>query len=305
MRDERVSEMQAVLTRLRTDHARGSAAIAGDALAALALVIATPGDAHLQRDVLRQACRDVATARHSMAALTHIASDLWRAASAAATPEDALTAASQRVDALRLGLAQDPTAIAAQLLGRLGAAERLVLLSRSGTVAQALALARDRIASVMVLESRPGGEGHDLARETATWGLPVTLLPDAALMLALRDATAVIVGADALLADGRVVNKTGTYPLALGAQAAGVPMYMLSETIKIAPTSWQWQPETFEPTLIVPQPLAGVSAVAIPFEALPLSLVTVLGPAGPLTSASIATSATQLDSGYRLLFLDT
>ncbi len=305
MSDDRTSELRAALARLRTDHVRGSAAIAGDALAALTQVSAAPGDAQVRRDLLRQACRDVAVARPSMAALAHLASDLWRAASAAAAPEDALAAASQRADALRLALATDPTAIAAQLLGRLGTAERLVLLSRSGTVSQALALARDRIAAVTVLESRPGGEGHDMARAAATWGVPVTLLPDAALMLALRDATAVVVGADALLADGRAINKTGTYPLALGAQAAGVPMYMLSESLKIAPTSWQWQPETFEPTLILPQPIVGVSAVAVAFEALPLDLVTVLGPAGPLTSAHITAYAAQLDIGYRLLFQDT
>ncbi|RNJ25620.1 NUDIX domain-containing protein [Halosegnis longus] len=107
-------------------------------------------------------------------------------------------------------------------------------LSRSGTVAQALTEADpDRL---VVFESRPGGEGVDVAERFAT-GTDVTLAPDAAMadVLDRVGVESVIVGADTVLPDGRVVNKVGTRPLAAVANRAGVPVVVATATAKIAP----------------------------------------------------------------------
>ncbi|MFB6096854.1 MAG: NUDIX domain-containing protein [Haloferacaceae archaeon] len=111
-------------------------------------------------------------------------------------------------------------------------------LSRSGTVTEALLAARPR---VLIGESRPAGEGADVAEQLATAGLAVTLTTDAALAWAFDAAAgtptpdAVLVGADTVLPDGSVVNKVGTRALALAAARAGVPVYAVAARDKISP----------------------------------------------------------------------
>ena len=57
------------------------------------------------------------------------------------------------------------------------------------------------------------------AQTLAAAGMRVTLLTDAEAGLFIPECAAVVVGADSILADGAVVNKAGTYLLALAAHA--------------------------------------------------------------------------------------
>ncbi|HWE24800.1 MAG TPA: S-methyl-5-thioribose-1-phosphate isomerase [Myxococcales bacterium] len=78
-------------------------------------------------------------------------------------------------------------------------------------------------------ETRPWLQGARLtAWELLQDGIPVTLLPDvaAASLLASGDVGCVVVGADRIARNGDTANKVGTYPLALAAQAAGVPFFV-------------------------------------------------------------------------------
>lgn len=109
-------------------------------------------------------------------------------------------------------------------------------LSRSGTVRDLLA--RSAPAEVVVAESRPGGEGRAAGAALAdTLAADVTLCGDAGVAHALdaRDADAVLVGADTVLADGSVVNKVGTRTLASAAAAQDVPVHVAAHTDKVAP----------------------------------------------------------------------
>ena len=45
----------------------------------------------------------------------------------------------------------------------------------------------------------------------------------------------VLIGADSILADGSVINKAGTYVLALVAHDQGVPVYVCAESCKRRP----------------------------------------------------------------------
>ncbi|WP_435196123.1 NUDIX domain-containing protein [Natronomonas sp. EA1] len=110
--------------------------------------------------------------------------------------------------------------------------ERVLTLSRSGTVLAALRAAEPH---VFVAESRPAREGVTVAEELAE-SMPVTLHTDAAIahVLATEGVDAVLVGADAVLADGSVVNKTGTRGAALAATHEGIPVYVVCARDKIA-----------------------------------------------------------------------
>ncbi|NHN61126.1 MULTISPECIES: NUDIX domain-containing protein [Halorussus] len=113
--------------------------------------------------------------------------------------------------------------------------ERVLTLSRSGTVLDALPAA----AAASVAESRPAREGVGVAEalaEGADGERPdVTLHTDAAAahVLATGEVDAVVVGADAVLPDGRVVNKTGTRGTALAAAREGVPVYAVAAGDKV------------------------------------------------------------------------
>ncbi|USZ67063.1 NUDIX domain-containing protein [Halorussus salilacus] len=109
----------------------------------------------------------------------------------------------------------------------------VLTLSRSGTVLNAL----DSASRVFVAESRPAREGVGVAEELASLenGPDATLHTDAAVahVLATEDVDAVVVGADAVLPDGRVVNKTGTRGAALAAPREGVAVYAVAATDKV------------------------------------------------------------------------
>jgi translation initiation factor 2B subunit (eIF-2B alpha/beta/delta family) len=132
----------------------------------------------------------------------------------------------------------------------------------------------DALAALWLTESRPGGEGIALARALAPAGWRITLIADAAVGTFVREAAAVVVGADSIRADGGVVNKIGTYPLAMVAQRAGVPMYVLAESVKIAAPSAPLVLEAMDPRELLPEPVPGISARNPYFELTPAELVT-------------------------------
>jgi S-methyl-5-thioribose-1-phosphate isomerase len=85
---------------------------------------------------------------------------------------------------------------------------------------------RGALEHVYVDETRPLLQGARLTTwELASQGIAHTLVADAAgpSVIARGLVNAVIVGADRIAANGDVVNKIGTYPLALAARRAGVP----------------------------------------------------------------------------------
>jgi len=116
------------------------------------------------------------------------------------------------------------------------AGERVLTLSRSGTVLQAFAEA-DPPPEVVVAESRPDREGVYVAEALAERRVSATLITDAAVAAMLADASinAVVVGADTVLETGAVVNKTGTRGAALAARQGDVPVYVVAATDKIVP----------------------------------------------------------------------
>lgn len=84
--------------------------------------------------------------------------------------------------------------------------------------------------SVIATETRPYLQGARLtAWELAQAGVSVSLIPDCAIaqVMASGDVNAVIVGADRVAQNGDVINKVGTYPLALMARDYGVPFHAL------------------------------------------------------------------------------
>jgi S-methyl-5-thioribose-1-phosphate isomerase len=97
---------------------------------------------------------------------------------------------------------------------------------------------RNRLGTVYVDETRPLLQGSRLtAWELDRLGVDYRLVIDgaAASVIARGLVDAVVVGADRVAANGDVVNKVGTYPLALAAARAGVPFVVAAPESTVDP----------------------------------------------------------------------
>ena len=110
-----------------------------------------------------------------------------------------------------------------------------------GTALSIVKVAHERglIAGVTATETRPLLQGSRLtAWELKRMGVPhrVTIDSGAAGLIASGGIDVVVTGADRIAANGDVANKVGTYPLALAANASGVPFVVAAplSTIDLA-----------------------------------------------------------------------
>ncbi len=85
---------------------------------------------------------------------------------------------------------------------------------------------------VIATESRPRLQGLITVRDLSKTGIPVTLIVDSAARYFMKDVDKVIVGADSIAANGAIVNKIGTAPLALAAHEARVSFLVAAESYK-------------------------------------------------------------------------
>jgi methylthioribose-1-phosphate isomerase len=102
------------------------------------------------------------------------------------------------------------------------------------------AAAMGRRVTVLADETRPLWQGARLtAWELSRAGIPVTVIADnmAASMLRAGAADVVITGADRICANGDVVNKIGTYALAIAARHHGVPVVVAAPWSTVDPAS--------------------------------------------------------------------
>lgn len=90
--------------------------------------------------------------------------------------------------------------------------------------------------SVVVTEGRPDETGLQMARALTDLHIPVVAILDAGVayaMDALR-VDMVLVGAEGVVENGGIINKLGTYNIALAAAAHQTPMYVAAESYKFA-----------------------------------------------------------------------
>ena len=112
---------------------------------------------------------------------------------------------------------------------------RIVTCSRSALVEHALkALAAVERTHVCCAESQPGLEGVGLAESLAAAGAEVEVYSDAAIGMAVADADAVVVGADAVTGHS-FINKVGTSGIAALGRAYGCAVVVLAGREKIVP----------------------------------------------------------------------
>lgn len=295
--------------RIRADHIHGASWLAREAARSLAAAATQPGEAAERLAATHALARELALARPAMAAIANTVSAIWAAAEAQASdPVARLAALQAEARVMEAGWAGAVGAMVDWTRRRLASEHGAVYtLSRSGTVEGVLTtLAREQAGqdplAVIVSESRPGGEGVGLARALAGAGALVTLAPDTASAALMEGAALVLVGADAILADGSLVNKAGTRLLALAAHDVDVPVYALAERLKITPPNYPLALGEEAPEPLLPSPAAGLVERRPLFERVPGELVAgVVAEDGLLSGPDIARLASEAAQAYAAL----
>jgi translation initiation factor 2B subunit (eIF-2B alpha/beta/delta family) len=165
--------------------------------------------------------------------------------------------------------------------------------SYSETCLKALVSCVGKKITVFATESRPLFEGRKMAAGLKKGGVEVTLITDAEAGHFVRECQMVLVGADSVLSDGSVVNKMGTYLIALAAKDSDIPF-------RVACDSWKFRLEggVPEPEEKSPQELgSGPSGTALRnvyFDVTPGRLVTsIITEQGARSTADITASASR------------
>jgi ribose 1,5-bisphosphate isomerase len=99
---------------------------------------------------------------------------------------------------------------------------------------------------VVCTETRPAFQGRITAREMSSLGVKTTFIVDSAARSFIHNVDLVVVGADAITSEGNVVNKIGTAAIALLAQEARKPFYVVSELLKFDPATLLGEYEKIE-----------------------------------------------------------
>ena len=90
---------------------------------------------------------------------------------------------------------------------------------------------------VIATESRPRWQGHLTIKQLDETGIKTSLIVDSAVRYFMKDVDLVVIGADAVTANGSVINKIGTSQLALAAHEARKNVIIAAETYKFSPRS--------------------------------------------------------------------
>jgi translation initiation factor eIF-2B subunit alpha len=140
----------------------------------------------------------------------------------------------------------------AELVDRFIADGKVLLIHGFSRVVHAVlrhAASRGKNFSCVVTEGRPNNDGYHAAAELLAVGIPCKLILDSAVGWAMSSVDLVLIGAEGVAESGGVINKIGTFQMALAAQAMRKPVYVAAESYKFArlfPLGQNDLPETRE-----------------------------------------------------------
>ena len=101
-----------------------------------------------------------------------------------------------------------------------------------------ISAAKTKTFTVLITEGRGIGTSDGCGYKTAEIliqnGIPCKIILDSAIACTMEHVDMCLVGADGVIENGGIVNKIGTYQLAIVAKSFRKPLYVASETYKFA-----------------------------------------------------------------------
>jgi translation initiation factor 2B subunit (eIF-2B alpha/beta/delta family) len=203
-----------------------------------------------------------------------LAEGLQRAAAALPGGRDAVLA---EIDALLSGTqdAEQAVIAAAEPLFRPGA--RAITLGYSSLLAGMLTRYGDRLEMVTICEGRPLNEGARLAAEVAALAIPVRLITEAQLALAVPQCDLAVVAASRILPDGSAVGPMGTAVLAFVCKGLGVPFHVAAPQALWAAEGTEharFRAERRSPAEVLSDPPQGVQVSNYAHDCTPARLIS-------------------------------
>ena len=111
------------------------------------------------------------------------------------------------------------------------AAPKIMLISYSSTILNQLIENKNYNFELYILESRPLLEGIRVA-ETLSSYFKTNLIIDAAMGKFIDQVDFILIGVDSVLKDGSIINKIGTFPLAVLANEKNIDVYVIGDCFK-------------------------------------------------------------------------
>lgn len=108
---------------------------------------------------------------------------------------------------------------------------KVMLISYSSTIINLILRNKDFNLEIYVLESRPLLEGRKVA-EILSQYFKTHLIVDAAMGKFIDQIDVVLMGVDSILEDGSIINKIGTYPLAVLGDSRKIDVYAVADSLK-------------------------------------------------------------------------
>jgi len=129
-------------------------------------------------------------------------------------------------------------------------------------------------------ETRPRFQGHITAKNLLKAGVKTTMVSDSSAGFLISKYSGqelmidkIILGADAILKNGSVINKIGSYSIAAAAQHESIPVYIAAPLLKFYPKSWI-KIERRSPKEIWPDAPKKLKIINFAFDLIPADLIT-------------------------------
>lgn len=185
------------------------------------------------RALLQETAKLLVSGQPAMAPLFHLCNKVLIAIDDAKTTEELTENCQKTLDQFERVLCDSVAKIADEAYELIEPGSLVFAYSFSSTVVSALlnARSRGRYFRVACTEARPSMEGRKLAARLASGGIEVIHTFDNAMGLILPNCNAAFMGCDCIARPG-VVNKVGSWMLAVACRELKIPLYALSGSEK-------------------------------------------------------------------------
>lgn len=250
MSDRQVSrEIKELAAPIANDLASGAAELALQAIALMRGLVANhAGDsADELKSLLVDVSRELTSAQPAMAPLFHLSNGVLLATRDCKTADEIVKNCDLELDAFEQRLCSSASRIADHVRELIPPGELVFAYSFSSTVVSSLLHARSigKFFRVVCTEARPSQEGRKLATMLASSGLEVIHTFDSAMGLVLPQCRVAFMGCDAVSRPG-IVNKVGSWLLALACREMQIPLYALCGSEKFVDPDRFFEFETHE-----------------------------------------------------------
>lgn len=225
--------------KIRTMEVRGAGRIARAAVTALA----SYGETLQARDLsefmkgMERAAQMLENTRPTAVSLPNALHYVMRGVRAASSVEEARGVLARRTESF-----VEESNGAVRRIGEIGSRHipdgSVVMTHCNSEAALACILAaheKGKDITVFATEVRPRNQGLLTIRALNDAGIATSYIVDSAARTFMNEVDLVVVGADAVTANGAVINKIGTAPIALAAHEARTNFVVAAETYKFAP----------------------------------------------------------------------